>query len=102
MFVFIISIVALIICVIENRGNNPHMYDYDKRDARLLSKLITMLSVLSVFSALLIIAVPSENAVYKIIGIKASKQVVSEVQNSERFNKVLKVIDIKLDEMVEK
>lgn len=62
------------------------------------SKNLIIASCVVMVVALLI---PSENAIYKMAGLKYGSDLVKNVSDSDRYKKIMKIIDSKIDKMVE-
>lgn len=80
--------------------------DLDDTDSKRVSKQVSkffkpVLTLFLVFASLATI-IPSKSTMVTWIGLNATQTIHSEIKDSELYNKTMKVLNIKLDEILEK
>ena len=75
--------------------------DFPDLDYAKLKKFFKFCVVTIVLSGTLIIFIPSKTTMVTWIGINTLQTVKSEVQNTELYNKVMKLLNKKVDELME-
>ena len=75
--------------------------DFPDLDCAKLKKFFKYCVVTIVISGTLIIFIPSKTTMVTWIGINTLQTVKSEVQNTELYNKVMKLLNKKVDELME-
>lgn len=105
-FLFILAFVsgttlAVIGFVIVTDG-----FDLDDGETKQVSKRVSkffkpVLTLFLVFASLATI-IPSKSTMVTWIGLSATQTIHSEIKDSELYNKTMKVLNIKLDEILEK
>lgn len=75
--------------------------DFPDLDYAKIKKFFKFCVVTIVFSGTLIIFIPSKTTMVTWIGINTLQTVKSEVQNTELYNKVMKLLNKKVDELME-
>lgn len=75
--------------------------DFQDLDYSKLKKFFKFCVVTIVLSGTLIVFIPSKTTMVTWIGINTLQTVKSEVQNTELYNKVMKLLNKKVDELME-
>lgn len=75
--------------------------DFPDLDYTKVKKFFKFCVVTIVFSSTLIVFIPSKTTMVTWIGINTLQTVKSEVQNTELYNKVMKLLNKKVDELME-
>lgn len=66
-----------------------------------ISKTMRKWIIISCAVLAIALLIPSENAIYKMAGLKYGSDLVKNVSDSDRYKKIMKIIDSKIDKMVE-
>lgn len=92
-FLVILTIYIIIYILVENDKNyNFTFNNFVKENSKMFFSLIVLF-----FIAVL---TPNERSLYLMTGVKVSEVAITKIENSDVFNKSLKVLNIKLDEII--
>lgn len=91
-----VSVFACAWFVFESENHEPTSVEY-----RAVNKIRKFALTVTCASILLAIFVPAKQVIYAYAGASAAEMVTDKVAADPRFEKVLKYVDLKLDEMIE-
>ena len=105
-FLFILACVSGVALAVIGFVIVTDGFDLDDGETKQVSKQVSkffkpVLTLFLVFASLATI-IPSKSTMVTWIGLSATQTIHSEIKDSELYNKTMKVLNIKLDEILEK
>lgn len=100
-FVSLISFIVIIMSAVSYVINSNQYHNYEKfwfGESRVLLKRGFLTLSISLF---LHLVVPNKNIFYAMVGVYAGQEIIASPKAQELFDKSIKVIEIKLDEVIE-
>ena len=73
----------------------------DEIDEKVAKKVIKFSSIFFIILSLIVVFVPKSETMYLMIGAYLGTQIVEKPEVSEKLSKVYKIIDLKLDEVLD-
>ena len=73
----------------------------DEIDEKVAKKVIKFSSIFFIVLSLIVVFVPKSETIYLMIGAYLGTQIVEKPEVSEKLSKVYKIIDLKLDEVLD-
>ena len=86
--------VAFLFCVFSNCLDN-------EIDEKVAKKVIKYTSIFFIVLSLIVVFVPKSETMYLMIGAYLGTQIIEKPEVSEKLSKVYKIIDLKLDEVLD-
>lgn len=97
LFIFMFSL-FLIFLIYEDKSKE----DYKNKNSTKFYKWLKNLVISIVIMSSLIVIIPSERTIYLIVGAYIGQKVISDKNISDKLEKINKIIDYKLDDIISK
>lgn len=101
-FLFILACVSGVALAVIGFVIVTDGFDLDDGETKQVSKFFKPVLTLFLVFASLATIIPSKSTMVTWIGLSATQTIHSEIKDSELYNKTMKVLNIKLDEILEK